>query len=371
MNEEIDKYLSRIYYDLGSPPSYAGVEKLWNYIKKDRARPDGVNKNLLTSWLDDQNTHNIFKTPKTNFPTEKIVVEYPDQQWEGDIMVIDHPKENKGFRYLICFIDLFTRYLWVRPLKTKSTSSATRALESIFEEERRCEVLRTDAGGEFLGKEFQDFLKENNIFHITAYGSVKACFVERVQRTIQDRLYKFFYEKQTYNFIDNIDAIVDAYNHTVHSSIGIAPAEINNKNYRQVYEKIYLPILNKNASTKVEHSFRIGDLVRISLSKDKFSRGYHQKYTEELFKIRNRIPSNPPRYKIEDLAGEHVKGSFYPQELLKFNTNDVDKITYKIEKIISTKKIKGKTYKLVKWLGYDKKFNSLIPASEVNDYVSK
>ena len=204
-----------------------------------------------------------------------------------------------------------------------------------------------------------------------AYGSVKACFVERVQRTIQDRLYKFFYEKQTYNFIDNIDELVASYNHTMHSSIRMAPAEINDKNYHQVYEKIYLPILNKNASIRPEHSFRIGDLVRISLSKDKFSRGYHQKYTEELFKIRNRIPSSPPRYKIEDLAGEHVKGSFYSQELLKFNTNDIDKITYKIEKIISTKKIKGKSYKLVKWLGYSEKFNSLIPATEVNDYVSK
>ena len=140
MNEEIDNYLNKVYYDLGSPPSYAGVEKLWNHIRKDGTRPGGVNKDLLALWLDDQNTHNIFKTPKTNFPTEKIVVEYPDQQWEGDIMIIDHPKQNKGFRYLICFIDLFTRYLWVRPLKTKSAGSATRALESIFEGGRKCET---------------------------------------------------------------------------------------------------------------------------------------------------------------------------------------------------------------------------------------
>jgi len=368
MANEIDKYLQGVYYNLDSPSSYSGVEKLWRHARKDPSRPKGITKDKITSWLNNQNTYGIFKKPKSDFPTEKIVVEYPDQQWEGDIMMIDYPKQNRGYRYLVCFIDLFTRFLWVRPLKTKSVTDTTDALASIFKEGRKCETLRTDAGGEFLGGAFQKFLKENNVFHMIAYGSVKASFVERVQRTIQNRIYRFFYENQTYNFIDNIDRLVSSYNHTVHSSIDAKPADINEKNYRQVYEKIYLPILDKKAKTPLNYSFQIGDLVRISLSRDKFTRGYHQKYTEEIFKIRNRIPSHPPRYRIEDLLGEPVKGSFYSQELLKFNTNDIDKITYKIEKIISTKKIKGRQYKLVKWLGYSSKFNSLIPASEVKNY---
>jgi len=371
MSNTIDEYLQKLYYNLDSPPSYSGVEKLWTHVNKDPMRPEGLTKDVIIQWLASQNTYNIFKQPKSNFTTEKIVVEYPDQQWEGDIMMIDYPKQNRGYRYLACFIDLFTRFLWVRPLKTKSVSETTNALDSIFKTGRKCETLRTDAGGEFLGATFQKFLKENNVFHMIAYGSVKASFVERVQRTIQDRIYKFFYENQTYNFIDNIDRLVSSYNNTVHSSIGTKPADINEKNYHQVYEKIYLPILNKKASTTLNYSFQIGDLVRLSLAGNKFGRGYHQKYTEELFKIRNRIPSQPPRYKIEDLLGEHIKGSFYSQELLKFNTNDIDKITYKIEKIISTRKIKGRTYKLVKWLGYSAKFNSLIPASDVKTYTGK
>jgi hypothetical protein len=111
----------------------------------------------------------------------------------------------------------------------------------------------------------------------------------------------------------------------------------------------------------LKYSFSVGDLVRISLSRQPFSRGYKQKYTEELFRVKNRIPSHPPRYRLEDLLAEDIKGSFYAKDLQKFHLRDASKISYKIEKVLGTRTVRGKKYSLIKWLGYSEKFNSLIP----------
>jgi hypothetical protein len=99
------------------------------------------------------------------------------------------------------------------------------------------------------------------------------------------------------------------------------------------------------------------------LTKEPFSRGYKQKFTEELFRVKNKIPSDPPRYRLEDLMGEGIKGSFYAEDLQKFHLKDTSEIAFKIEKILGERRVGRRKYKLVKWRGYSTKFNSLVPVS--------
>jgi hypothetical protein len=360
----IERYLKDIYYKAKSPVAYASQGKLWRFIKSDPKRPIGIDIKTLKSWLEKQDTHNVFKTPPKDFPTEGIVVEYPDQMWDCDIMVMEDAPANRGYRYVICFIDLFTRYLWVRPLKKKTALESAKALESVLEEGRKCDIIRTDDGGEFGGA-FRDALKKHGIQHRKAYGANKANYVERVQRTIQTKLYKYFYAENTRNFIDVIDAIVEAYNNATHGSTGVAPAKINKDNYVEIYEKLYIPQLHKRAAKTPIYSFDIGDLVRISLTRGAFVKGYTQKFTEELFRVKNKIPSDPPRYRLEDLHREDIKGSFYAEDLQKFHLKDIDKVEFKIEKVLGTRKINGRPHSLIKWLGYADKFNTYIPTSSI------
>jgi hypothetical protein len=360
-----DRYLRKIYYDTReSSVAFTGIGALWRFIKNDNNRPPGTDFKKVTQWLTTQNAHNVFKNPKKGFATEKIIVEYPDQMWDCDIMVMENAQANRGVRYVFCCIDIFSRYLWIKLMKTKTAAESGRALQAIISEhDRTCEVLRTDNGKEFTGAAFQDVLKQNAITHQIAYGAHKANYVERVQRTIQTRLYKYLYEKNTPVFTDVIDDIVKAYNSTPHSATGFAPAAVDQSNYKKIYENVYIPLLNKRATLTTAYTLDTGDLVRISLTREPFTRGYKQKFTEELFRVKNKIPSDPPRYRLEDLMGEDIKGSFYAEDLQKFHLKDTSEISFKIEKILGERTVGRRKYKLVKWRGYSKKFNSLVPNS--------
>jgi len=84
-----------------------------------------------------------------------------------------------------------------------------------------------------------------------------------------------------------------------------------------------------------------------------------------LFKVVQVIYGSPIVYKLEDLDGEEIKGLFYEEELSEYNTDD--DTLFQVEKILKKKKMKGKTYALIKWKGYSDKFNSWEPLEEVQD----
>jgi transposase InsO family protein len=369
----IDTYLSNIYYNTKAPGSYGGVTKLWKSVKAQKDRPKGLNLAAVKAWLNLQSTYSVHRKPKSNFDTEKVIYDGIDTEWQTDLIDISNiSKFNKNKKFLLVIIDCFSRYAWVKPLKSKRASETAAAFENVIEESgRHCDVLRSDAGPEYRGKDFQKMLEKHNISHILCYGSTKAAMVERLNETLLNRFAKIFYQQDNFNLLNILDDVVYSYNHTIHSTIGMKPADVTENNARSLYEKIYLPILKKRANEKVKFSFYIGQLVRLSHGPETFRKGYKSKWTEEVFKVRNLIPSHPPRYKLSDLRNNSLKGSFYMNELLPLPVQDVNQIPFKIEKVVSYKKIKGINYKEVKWKGYDKSFNSLLSPKEFLKYKKK
>jgi len=372
-DRHLEKYFRSIYSDPAAPASFSGQEKLWTQIKRDPKRPPEVTKHKLKQWLMKQETYQIHTSPPKNYPTESIVVESIGEMVDADILhlPLDKPKFNQNYKFLLACIDLFSRKVYFKLLRHKSATTTTGAFQELLDEGMPCKTLRTDAGGEFTGKKFQEMLREKGIAHITAYGHVKANYIERWNRTFQDKLYRWMYENNTLVFVNVIPELVRSYNNTVHSTTGFKPSEVTEKNSMELYEKVYIPILNKRAKTRPKWSFRIGQLVRLSLFKDKFKKGYAQKYSEEVFKVSARIPSHPPRYRIEDLKNEKVSGSFYTQELKAVNAKETSQINWKVERIVNNRKIKGRKYSLIKWFGYPEKFNTLIPTSDLPNYSRK
>ena len=371
--KNVDAFLTKLYYSPKTPGSFYGAKKLWQYAKTRDDRPQHMDFDDVATWLDQQNTHRIHSTPKTKFQREAIIVDYPDMQWDIDLLQMTGLSQyNDGYNYILVCIDLFSRYLRVRPLKKKTSTETAEMFQDILKGGHHCETVRSDQGKEFLGAAFTQVLKDNKISHIIAYGEHKANYAERVNRTIEDRLYKYFYENQTFRYIDVLDDIVASYNHTVHNSIGLPPADVNANNTAQIYNDVYLPIVNKRAEHKPTFSFEVGQLVRLSRKPGHFDRGYQEQWTEELFKIHSRIPSHPPRYRVEDLAGEVILGSFYKEELQIFHTDNPDDIVYKIDRVLSTKKgPRGQKLSLVHWYGYSDKFDSYIPTADIQNYAGK
>ena len=114
---------------------------------------------------------------------------------------------------------------------------------------------------------------------------------------------------------------------------------------------------NSKASTG---NIKVGDTVRISKragGSDRFEKGYEQGWSKETFTVRHIYPTKPKTYEIEDYAGEIIKGKFYEPELQKVNA---EKGVFEIEKILRTRKRKGRKEYLARWVGYSSKFDSWV-----------
>ena len=245
---------------------------------------------------------------------------------------------NDGVTFLLLVIDIFSKYGWVIPLKDKKGKTVAEALKNIFEE-RKPEKLWTDKGTEFYNKDVKKLIE---IY--STENEEKSSIVERWIRTMKEKMRKYFTDNNTYTYMDVLPELVEDYNNTVHSSIKMKPIEASKKkNELTVWRNLYPDRFKIHDLTP---KFSVGDEVRISKKKMTFEKGYTTRWTEEIFTIKK---YKTLTYKLADLQGKEIKGTFYEPELQK-----TEQQVFRIEKII--KKEKGKS--LVKWKGYNKKFNS-------------
>ena len=277
-------------------------------------------------------------------------------------------KFNDSYRYIFSAIDVFSKYLHLVPLKSKTGPAVAKAFGSILDDPkyskpyvRRPLVVQTDKGKEFLNKPFQDLLRREGIEHRTCRNpDVKCAVVERAHRTIREKLYKYFTHKNTYRYIDVLPKFVTAYNSTVHGTTGIAPAEVRDSNVLDIWRR-----MNKRRHDRViKAKFGVGQHVRISKEKMRFAKGAEQNYSTEIFQISKVIKRRPrPVYELHDLNNTPIDGQFYQEELVPVRISA--RTVYTIDKILRKRTKNGIREVLVHWRGYPKSFDSWIPASSV------
>ena len=299
----------------------------------------------------------LYKQKRKNYPRRRIIVNHIDEIFAADLVEMQKfAKLNKGYRYLITCIDIFSKYSWVIPLNDKRGITIKNALEKIFKE-RKPKFLWTDKGTEFYNKQVQDLLNENDIkLYSTNNSEIKSSVVERFNRTFKNMMYKKFTENNNTIFYNILDELVNNYNNKYHSTIKMTPIEASKKINEKKIKNIY-----NFEKTRIPSKFKIGDRVRISLEKNILEKSYETNWTEEICVIYDIKYSNVPYYYLKDLNNEKLDGTFYEQELQKTKQDDL----YSIEKILKTNK--DKIY--VKWRGYDNSFNSWINKNTVTKYL--
>ena len=303
-------------------------------------------------------SHTLHKPVRRKFPTNRVIVHSIDHQWQTDLVdLISLQKYNQGYRYLLTTIDILSKYAWVIPLKSKRGEEIVKAFQSIFAS-RKPKLLQSDAGSEFKNKVFQKFLKQEGVRFFTTFNNTKASVVERFNRTLKTKMWKYFTHNHTYRYIDVLDQLLHSYNHTYHSSIKRAPVEVTPENESDVWFTLYGDMENVKRKPCV---FQVGDVVRVSKQKLTFEKGYETNWTEELFVVTDCVPRDPPVYRIKDLLDEPIQGTFYPQELQKVQLKE----KYAIEKILSKRTRKRRVEYKVKFKGYPSKFDQWIPASDL------
>lgn len=364
--KDINEYLTSLYYDPLRAGSYSGVMKFWLSIKSDNYYK--LTFKQVKEWLKKQESYVLHKPRPKIYPHQKILMSTIDEQWDADIMVMEqYGRVNNGYKYLAVFIDIFSRYIWVEPMKSKKGGEMIQVMGRIFKQGRKPLSIRTDRGTEYTNKLVQYYLKREGIHHFVAYNPIHASYAERVIRTLKGKLYRFFTDRQTYNYIEHLDDIVEGYLATVHSTIGMAPQDITEKNAQDIYEKLYLPQQIEAEQRNVEYNFDIGDKVNLLKDRSTFNKGYKETYFQEIFKIVSRTRTHPPRYKLVDLLQEQINGSFYEQQMAKV-TYKRDEL-YKIEKVVRYRKSGTGKEALIRWQGYPEKFDTWLDVKELVAYV--
>lgn len=337
--------MESVYYEAGKPGSYGGVRPL--------ARYGGMPVKKVKGWLETQDPYTLHRPVAKKFPRRKTFAKGINDLFQADLADMRNlASYNGGFGYLLTCIDVFSRYAFAVPIRDKRGSTVSVAFEKIFEE-RVPNMLQTDRGLEFLNYQVQSVFRKNDVRHYFSLNDdIKAALVERFNRTLKSRLYRYMTHHRTNRWIDVIQDVVDSYNRSRHRSIGMAPIDVVPEKEDEIARRLYPP------KPPLKYKYNVGDRVRIARYKHVFQKGYLPNWTEEIFAIYDRYPTYPVTYGLRDLAGEDIKGKFYEQEIQKVVKSDED--VYEVEKILKTRKRGGKIESYVKWKGYPDKFNSWV-----------
>ena len=129
-------------------------------------------------------------------------------------------KFNKGFRFLLCVIDIFSKYAWVVPLKDKKGVSIVDAFQKILKESnRKPNKIWVDKGSEFYNNSFKKWLKDNDNEMYSIHNEEKSVVAERFIRILKTKIYKYMISVSKNVYIDKLDDILHQYNNTYHRQL--------------------------------------------------------------------------------------------------------------------------------------------------------
>lgn len=251
---------------------------------------------------------------RRNFPRRRVIVKSIDDLFETDLIDMSkYSRQNKGFKFILVLINCFSKFVWVRPLKSKGADDVVCAMNDILKSIKyKPSKLNSDHGKEYYNSKFKALMHKYKIHHFSTYSVIKASMAERYNRTLKGQLWKHFTSTGTFKYIDVLQKLVDSYNSSVHRTTGLKPKFVTRRDQKYLLKHVY-----KTVGVKTKPKLKRDDLVRISKYKHLFDKGYTANWTTELFKVVKVDPGWPVTYKLQDLSGENILGSFYEPELLK------------------------------------------------------
>ena len=341
--------MEQLYYNVEHPASYDSADRLAIAAQRTIGTTE--------DWLRTQRTYTLHKPVRKRYSTRPYKSGAIDQHWQSDLVeMIPYANVNNGYRYLLTIIDLFSRYAWAVPLKDKTGATITAAFRQVFAQGRQPHRLQTVDGREFENREFQGFLNLENIRFFTFKSQFKAAVVERFNRTLKAKMWRYFTRTGRYRWVHELQNFMRAYNNATHRAIGVSPMQVTIDNEHELWLRQERRGPQKVTQREPTTVFRVGDQVRISITKDPFAKGYLPNWTEQIYTVNQVLATAPRQYKLRDYNNEDIKGSFYSAELQRV----VPPERHAIERIIQQRRVHGRMQYLVQWRGYGPEFNSWV-----------
>ena len=141
-------------------------------------------------------------------------------------------KYNKGIGYILCAIDIFSKYAWVAPLKDKKGTTIVNAFQkNLKDPNRKPNKTWVDKGSEFYNSSFKKWLQDNDITMYLTHNEGKSVVAERFIRTLKNKIYKYMTSISKNVYIDKLDDIINECNNTYHKTIKMKPIDVKDNTY--------------------------------------------------------------------------------------------------------------------------------------------
>ena len=217
-----DNVLRDKAFNIAKNPKYDGYQRGLAFMayKSFDKMTKGSGATLANKSIpqNEQLAEELHKPIIRKFKKRAVYSAFKDNIWAAalaDMQLIS--KFNKGFRFLLCVIDIYSKYAWVVSLKDKKGVSIVNAFQSILKKSnRKSNKIWVDKGSEFYNRSMKSWLEKNDIEMYSTYNEGKSVAAERFIRTIKNKIYKHMTSISKNVYIDKLDDIVNEYNNTKH-----------------------------------------------------------------------------------------------------------------------------------------------------------
>lgn len=300
----------------------------------------------------------LHKPALKHYETKAVVSSCPDDIWAMDLVQLtSFADDNDGYCYIMNVLDVFSRYVWAVPLKTKSAEEVLEAFKKVVKQNKNItpSYVWADQGTEFYNKKFKEYCKEHGITLYSTFGNHKSAMVERYNRTQKAPMWAYFTETQSKRWLEILPTLVKNYNSKIHRMIHMTPTEahaLKGDDILQLWTKQYGHLQLANTRPP---KFKVGDWVRVSRIKGAFEKGYEESWSKAVYIVKKVHHTVPWTYSVEDIRHEEIIGTFYEPEMQKTVQDSFDKPWFMT--VLRRREKDGKKQIFVTFPGYDDTFN--------------
>ena len=246
-----DKILKNKAFDIAKDPKYDGYQRglasmIYKFFDK-KSKESGV-KHVNTKLIPqkEQLADELHKPIIRKFEKRKVYSAFKNNIWAADLADMQLlSRYNKGIRFLLCVIDIFSKYAWVVPLKDKKFISIAKAFQSILKQSnRKPNKIWVDKGSKFYNAYSKKWLQDNDIVMYSTHNEGNSVVAERFIRKLKSKIYKYMTSISKNVYIDKLDDIVDEYDNTYHTTIKMKPIDVKDNTYVNTSKKLIIKILN-------------------------------------------------------------------------------------------------------------------------------
>jgi len=341
----IQRTLLNLYLDPSSPAGFRGPDALYQEAKRVLPR---VTKSQVSEFILTQESYTKHRQYRPVKRYRRVMTKGIKYLWQIDLLdfsTVRYTRVNSGYRYILCVINVCSKKLWTVPLKRKSSTAVYNGMiRLLLPVHQRPLKIQADQGTEFFNRHFRTLLGLFNppVELYNTWSNKKASVVERVQRTLRNRLGKYWEHTGTKRWIDVLPRITQSYNNSFHRSIGMTPNQVTPANEALVMSRLYprpnpadrsfrkymrQRAKNRRDAVKARGKIRVGDLVRRLDNRPAFNKESDPNFSNRIYRVSTvrdasllrfqSLDQEPISFKLETRTGRAINGSFYLSQLQK------------------------------------------------------